>query len=123
VRDSTYAAAIDEDKYLQDTKVYLAVSAEISDADLITRVPQLMKIGAAGYVDDIVRHAMPGIRLTHVVTPPSEIPVKLKYKYFSLDTQGSVWEGIRRGRNIGVHAPGEFRNVQLELVILLPVKR
>jgi type VI secretion system protein ImpJ len=123
VRDSTYAAAIDEDKYLQDTKVYLAVSAEISDADLITRVPQLMKIGAAGYVDDIVRHAMPGIRLTHVVTPPSEIPVKLKYKYFSLDTQGSVWEGIKRGRNVGVHAPGEFRNVELELVILLPVKR
>jgi type VI secretion system protein ImpJ len=123
VRDSTYAAAIDEDKYLQDTRLYLAVSAEMSDADLITRVPQLMKVGAAGYVDDIVRHAMPGIRLTHVVAPPSEIPIKLKYKYFSLDTQGSVWEGIKRGRNIGVHAPGEFRNVQLELAILLPAKR
>ena len=123
LRESTYAAAIDDDKYLQDTRLYLAVSAEMSDADLITRVPQLMKVGAAGYVDEIVRHAMPGIRLTHVVSPPSEIPVKLRYKYFSLDAQGSVWEGIRRGRNIGVHAPAEFRNVQLELVILLPVKR
>ena len=123
VRESTYAAAIDEDKYLQDTRLYLAVSAEMNDADLITRVPQLMKIGAATYVDEIVRHAMPGIRLTHVVSPPSEIPVKLKYKYFSLDTQGSVWEGIKRGRNIGVHAPAEFRNPQLELVILLPAKR
>ena len=122
VRESIYAAAIDDDKYLKDTRLYLAVNAEMKDAELITRTPQLMKIGAAGYVDEIVRHALPGLKLTHVPAPPSEIPVKLKYKYFSLDASGSVWEGIQRARNIGVYAPADFRNVELELVILLPVK-
>lgn len=123
VRESTHAAAIDDDKYLQETRLYLAVAADMGDAELITLVPKLMKVGAAGYVDDIVRHALPGLRLTHVAVPPSEIPVKLKYKYFSLDTDGPVWDGIKRGRNIGVHAPSEFRNPQLELVILLPMRK
>lgn len=122
VRDSVYATAIDDDKYLKDTRLYLAASAEMKDADLISLAPRLMKVGAASYVDDIVRHALPGLKLTHVQVPPSEIPVKLKSKYFSLDTTGSVWEGIQRARNIGVYAPADFRNVQLELVILLPVK-
>jgi len=122
VRESIYAAAIDDDKYLKDTRLYLAVNAEMKDAELITRTPQLMKVGAAGYVEEIVRHALPGLKLTHVPSPPSEIPVKLKYKYFSLDSSGSVWEGIQRARNVGVYAPADFRNVDLELVILLPVK-
>ena len=122
VRESIYAAAIEDDKYLKDTRLYLAVNAEMKDADLITRTPQLMKVGAAGYVEEIVRHALPGLKLTHLPAPPSEIPVKLKYKYFSLDASGSVWEGIQRARNVGVYAPADFRNVELELVILLPVR-
>jgi len=122
VRESIYAAAIDDDKYLKDTRLYLAVNAEVRDAELITRTPQLMKVAAAGYVEEIVRHALPGLKLTHLPAPPAEIPVKLKYKYFSLDASGSVWEGIQRARNIAVYAPADFRNVELELVILLPVK-
>jgi type VI secretion system protein ImpJ len=55
-----------------------------------------------------------------VASPPTEIPVKLKYKYFSLDASGAVYEGIQRARNLGVYAPAEFPGVQLELIVLLP---
>src|SRR5207248_5275757 len=61
VRESIYAAAIEDDKYLQQTRLYLAVNAEMKDADLITQTPRLMKVGAAGYVDEIVRHALSGL--------------------------------------------------------------
>jgi len=120
VRPSIYATAIDDDKYLRNTRLYLAVSAEMKDADLIAKVPQLMKVAGAGQVDDIVRRAMPGLKLMPVASPPTEIPVKLKYKYFSLDASGAVYEGIQRARNLGVYAPAEFPGVQLELIILLP---
>jgi type VI secretion system protein ImpJ len=120
VRPSIYATAIDDDKYLRNTRLYLAVSAEMKDAELIAKVPQLMKVAGTGQLEDIVRRAMPGLKLMPVAAPPPEIPVKLKYKYFSLDASGAVYEGIQRARNLGVFAPAEFSGVQLELVVLLP---
>ena len=120
VRPSMYATAIDDDKYLRNTRLYLAVNAEMKDADLIAKVPQLMKVASSGQLEEIVRQALPGLKLVHVVSPPAEIPVKLKYKYFSLDASGAVYDGIQRARNLGVYAPAEFPGVQLELIVLLP---
>jgi type VI secretion system protein ImpJ len=120
VRNSIYATAIDDDNYLRNTRLYLAVSAEIKDADLIAKVPQLMKVASTGQLEEIVRRAMPGLKLLPVASPPAEIPVKLKYKYFSIDAAGDVYGGIQRARNLGVYAPAEFPGVQLELVVLLP---
>jgi type VI secretion system protein ImpJ len=120
VRPSIYATAIDDDKYLRNTRLYLAVSAEMKDAELIAKVPQLMKVAGAGQLEDIVRRAMAGLKLMPVAAPPPEIPVKLKYKYFSLDATGAVYEGIQRARNLGVYAPAEFPGVQLELIVLMP---
>jgi type VI secretion system protein ImpJ len=123
VRPSIYAAAIDDDKYLQDSRLYLAVSAGITDAELVSRTAEVMKVGAAGHVDEMIRQALPGLKMTHVPSPPPEIPVKLKYKYFSLELSGKVWEGIQRARNLGVYAPADFPGVQLELIVLLPYKK
>jgi len=120
VRPSIYATAIDDDKYLLNTRLYLAVSSEMKDADLIAKVPQLMKVASAAQLEEIVRRAMPGLKLMPVASPPPEIPVKLKYKYFSLDASGDVYDGIQRARNLGVYAPAEFPGVQLELIVLLP---
>ena len=61
VRPSIYATAIDDDKYLRNTRLYLAVSAEMKDADLIVKVPQLMKVAGTGQIEEIVRRAMPGL--------------------------------------------------------------
>jgi type VI secretion system protein ImpJ len=120
VRPSIYATAIDDDKYLRNTRLYLAVSAEMKDADLIAKVPQLIKVASAGQLDEIVRRAVQGLKLMPISSPPPEIPVKLKYRYFSLDASGAVYEGIQRARNLGVYAPAEFGGVQLELIVLLP---
>jgi type VI secretion system protein ImpJ len=56
----------------------------------------------------------------HTPRPPSAIPVKLNYQYFSLSQSGVAWEAVMRSRNLAAHVPGDFRNPQLELIILLP---
>ena len=69
VQPSIYATSIDQDKYLANTKMYLAVSAEMNQADLINKTPQLDQgllgqshrtpgaAGAAGRAADARRHA------------------------------------------------------------------
>jgi type VI secretion system protein ImpJ len=119
VQPSIYAAAIEQEKYLRECLWYLAVSASVDDATLLTRAPGVIKVGATAHVEQLIRQALPGLKLTYTPVPPAEIPVKLKYKYFSLDLTGKVWEGIQRSRNLGVYVPRELPNPQLELIIVM----
>jgi type VI secretion system protein ImpJ len=121
VSQSVYATTIDEDKYLVNTKMFLAVSAEMPEADLMKRAPQLIKVCSAGQVDQLVRNALPGIQLTHLPKPPGAIPVKMAFQYFSMNQTGPVWDSIGKSRNLGAYVPAEIPKPHLELIILLPV--
>ncbi len=120
VQPSIYATALSDDKYLKNTKMYLALQAEMKEAELISKTPQLIKVCSATHIEHLVRQALPGVTLTHVVRPPASIPVKLNYQYFSLNQAGGAWEAILRARNLAAYIPGDFPNPQVELVILLP---
>ncbi len=119
IRPSIYATAIDKDQYFQNSRFYLAVAADIKEPDLIQRFPHLAKVAGATQLENYIRQALPGLRITHVPVPPRAIPVKLRYQYFSLDRSGDVWDALVRARNLGVYVPDEILNPQLELVILL----
>ena len=120
VQNSIYGTALADDKYLKNTRMYLAVAAEMNEAELISRAPMLMKVCSANHIEHLVRQALPGVPITHVPKPPSAIPVKLNCQYFSLNQSGVPWEAIVRARNLAVYAPGDFPRPQLELIILLP---
>jgi len=120
VQPSVYATAIEEDKYLVGTKMYLAVNSTLSETELAKKVPQLVKLSSGTQVEQLVRRALPGIPLTHMIKPPASIPVKLNYQYFSLNQSGPAWEAVGKGRNLAAYVPGDIPTPQLELVILLP---
>jgi type VI secretion system protein ImpJ len=120
VQPSIYAASIDNDKYLVNTKMYLAIGAETSQAEIAGKTPQLVKVCSASHIEHLVRQALPGVPLTYVPAPPSAIPVKLNYQYFSLSQAGVAWEAVTRARNLAAYVPADLPNPQLELIILLP---
>jgi type VI secretion system protein ImpJ len=117
---SIYATALADDKYLANTRLYLAINAEMKQADLIQKVPTLLKVASATHIEHLVRHALKGVQLTHESSPPNAIPVKMNYQYFSLNQSGPAWESITRARNFAAHIPADFPNPQAELIILLP---
>jgi type VI secretion system protein ImpJ len=120
VQSTIYATTINEDKYLTGTKMYLAVAADLAEADLIRNAPQLIRASSASQVEHIVRHSLPGIQLTHMPKPPGAIPVRLNFQYFALNQSGAAWEAVTRSRNFGAFVPGDIANPQLELIILMP---
>jgi type VI secretion system protein ImpJ len=120
VQPSIYATALDDEKYLKDTRIYLAISSSTSEEELIRKAPQLLKLCSATHIDHLVKQALPGIQITHVTNPPNAIPVKLKYQYFSVNQSGPAWEAVRRARNFAAFVPGDFPNPEMELLILLP---
>ncbi len=121
VQPSIYATALSDDKYFKNTRMYLAIQAEMNEAELINKTPTLIKVCSATHIEHLVRQALPGMTLTHVARPPSSIPIKLNSQYFSLNQAGGPWEAVLRARNLAAYVPGDFPNPQLELVILLPL--
>jgi type VI secretion system protein ImpJ len=119
---SVWITALEQDRYLSATHVYLAVSCEGRRADLSLRGPGVIKISSAAQIDHLIRQALPGVTMTHVPVPPSTIPVKLDHQYFLLQKSGNDWEAIVRARNVAVYVPAEFPDPQLELVLVLPAK-
>ncbi|HEY0785428.1 MAG TPA: type VI secretion system baseplate subunit TssK [Acidobacteriaceae bacterium] len=118
VRPSVYAAAIDKDEYLRSARFYLAVSSTMKQNELISRFPVLAKVSSGTQIEDLIRQALPGLRLLHVPVPPRAIPVRLEYQYFSLDASGPIWESVTRARNLAVYTPGELGDPQMELIVL-----
>jgi len=123
VQPSTFAASLAEERFFQNTRMYLAVRADMDRGDLIGKVPRLVKVGAATHIDHMVRHALPGLALAHTVRPPAGLPVRMHYEYFNLSQSGEVWESITRARNLAAYIPEEFPSVEVELIILLPQGR
>jgi type VI secretion system protein ImpJ len=120
VQPSIYATAIDQDRYLRAPQIYLAVSAESTPADVMKRVPQLVKISSHEGLDRLIRQALPGVGLTHVPNPPSAIPVKRSHEYFLLGQSGPEWEAVARARNLSAYVTADMPDPQLELVLILP---
>jgi len=120
LRNAIYTTAIERDDLLQNTRFYLGVRSDLRDLDVIERAPKLLKLSSATHIEDLVRHALPGLRLIHVDHPPRAIPVKVRQQYFAIEQSGAAWASIQRARNFAVYAPQEFLNPTMELIILLP---
>jgi type VI secretion system protein ImpJ len=121
VSETIYATSIDKDEYLRNTRMYLAMYADASQADIIGKGPSLIKISSGDTVELLVQRALAGVPLIHSVSPPSAIPLKLNFQYFGLSQSGGPWETIVRARNLAAYVPSDaFPNPQLELIILLP---
>ncbi len=120
---AVYAAAIDQERYLKSTQMYLAVAADVKPEELSRKAPQLLKVSSADQLDRLIKRALPGLSLSYVANPPSALPVRLDYQYFALDLTGSDWDSIKVARNLAVYVPSDLPNPRLELVILLPPAR
>lgn len=119
-RASVYATTLDDDRYVRAPQLYLAVAADVTHAELLQRVPQLVKLCSVDHLDALIRQALPGVPLTHATVPAGAVPVRLDYTYFALEQSGAAWEAVRRGRSLAAYVPADLPNPRMELVVVLP---
>jgi type VI secretion system protein ImpJ len=120
VRASVYAAALDREQYVQAPQFYLAVKAGAPQADIIRRVPQVVKVASAERIELLVRQALGGLPLTYTPSPPGAIAIKVNAQYFQITKGGPEWDAVIKARNVAVHVPADLPDPELELVLVLP---
>ena len=116
---SIYATPLEKDKYIVDTKMYLAIRTSAPEDRVIQEAHYKIKVCSATHIEHLVKNALPGLPLVHIPRPPSAIPVKVEYQYFSISQSGACWDAIKGSRGLAAYCPGDFPEPQMELLILM----
>jgi type VI secretion system protein ImpJ len=100
----------------------LALRGGGGDANIMGKVPGLVKVCSRSFVPQLVKRALPGFELNHLPTPPPAVPVRPGTQYFLISKAGPCWEHIIKTRQAGVYIPGEFPNPEAELLVVIEPK-
>jgi type VI secretion system protein ImpJ len=114
-----YEGEIKDQRCFGSSRWLLGVHSPIGEAELISRVPQLVKVCSAKFVPELVKRALPGLTLKHLEVAPTAISAKVESQYFTISRSGPCWEHIMQSRSAGVYVPGEVPSPQMELVVIL----
>jgi type VI secretion system protein ImpJ len=114
-----YSTTIPEDRFLVDSRVFLAIASEMKTDQLIKLAPSLAKIASPGQIHQIINSAVSGVRISRPAQVPGAIPMRLGYQYFQLETTGQFWQGIAKTRSLAVFVPSEIAKPSMEIIVLL----
>lgn len=118
-----WATSLDEEREREAVQAYLAVDADMDQARLIEKVPDLVKVGSRDQIRELLNQALPGVGLTHQPSPPDSLTVKMGCQYFRLEASGPRWASILQTRTLAAWVASEIPDPTLELVLLLPPER
>ncbi|HEY1341613.1 MAG TPA: type VI secretion system baseplate subunit TssK [Bryobacteraceae bacterium] len=117
--DYFYEGEISDQRVLGRARWVLAVRARMSDAELMSKAPTLIKVCSPPFVRELVRRALPGLALTHLPVPPPAISARVETLYFGISRNGPCWDHMAQIRRVGVYVPGEFPNPEVEILVVL----
>lgn len=114
-----YEGPVNDDRCLARSQWILAIRAAIGEAELIVKTPQIVKVCSQQFVPQLVKRAMPGLRLTHLAAPPAAVSPRVETQYFSITKDGPCWDHLVQTRRVGVYVPAEVPGAQIEILVVL----
>jgi type VI secretion system protein ImpJ len=106
-----------DERSFKSTQWILGVRAPHSPADIITKVPSLVKVCSADGVAFLVAHAYSGFELRHLPLPPASIAPRADTHYFAITRAGACDTLLTSSREVGVYVPHSIPNAVVELLI------
>lgn len=114
-----WSANIPQEQDPNRSKFFISINAQTPSEELIGKFSRLAKVSSPAEIRRLIEKQISGVPLRHVPLPPGAIPVKWGNQYFELEQRDSLWTGIAQSRTVNVSIPGEIREPQMELVIIM----
>lgn len=119
VRKYFYEGEVTDSRATQRSRWLLGIHSPLGEADLIKKTLTVLKFCSAKFVPELMKRALPGMKMTHLPVPPSAISPKVAFEYFSIEAAGPCWDHIVQTRQVGIYVPGEIPNPELELLVII----
>lgn len=110
---------VHDTRLLGSARWYFSVNANIGESELITATPALVKLCSAKFVGELVKRALPGLKLTHVSVPPASLAPRVMNQYFTVNRSGPCWDHICESKRVGIYMPNDIPAPQIEILVLL----
>jgi type VI secretion system protein ImpJ len=117
--DYLYAGPVNDQRCFGPSRWFLGMRAAMGESEIMSKAPTLVKICSQKHILRLVKEAYAGLSLEHVPSPPAGIAPRVDTQYFLVSRSGPCWEAIQKTREIGIYVPAVFRNVELDLRIML----
>lgn len=115
--ENFYAGSVDDPRLVGRTKWFLAVRSGVGPGELAGRVPRLVNVCSSKHIRRLVREALPGLTLSHVIAPPPGLSPRPDTAYFAIAQKGPCWSSIVDTHEVGVYAPASIPDAGLELIV------
>ena len=115
LQPGAYASTITDRGLYDQARFYLAVSTRKPAEQVRRSLPSVVKIGSVAKMQQLVQSALPGVPLTAVAAPPSQIRVMPNYIYFELDRSSPDWKDFATAPALGLHIAGDWPELDMEL--------
>ena len=124
VSEFMYVARVIDQRCFGRAHWILGVQSDADRAQVLSRVPSLVKICSSKHVERLYKEALPGLTLHHLPSPPPAVSPRLGSEYFAIGRTGShttqvCWSAIDQSHELGVYVPGALRGAELELFVVL----
>ncbi|MGH9606162.1 MAG: type VI secretion system baseplate subunit TssK [Terracidiphilus sp.] len=116
-----FAADVRDERCLRRARWVLGMRSELGESDVARLTPALVKICSSKFVPELVKRALPGMKLTHLPVPPTAIRAEADMQYFAIDTSGPCWEHILQTHSAAVYIPGEISKPEFELTVIVEI--
>jgi type VI secretion system protein ImpJ len=117
--ENIFVGNIQDDALVASGKFFLAIGCgDMSQADIIKYVPIKFKVSSADIILEIINSAMPGIEIRHIPIPPSSLPIKIGYEYFSIESSSDLWKHVNESKSIAIYIPKDLVTVELKLIAI-----
>jgi len=117
--DGTYFAADLPPAVFDSRNRYFLTFRTDGDPDAVRRdVETVAKLGSRESLPLLIARALPGVVLTHLSSPPQELPRRAKTQYFSVDSHGEPWGAVEQGRNVAIYWDTAPEDLEAELMVV-----
>lgn len=116
---SFFAGPVADARSFRAAAWYLGVRAKGGRAEVISRVPGLVKVCSEKFIAELVRRGMGGLTLEHASSPPASISPRVGTEYFRVETAGPCWDSIVDTGTVAAYVPAALPDAELELLIAL----
>ncbi len=112
--------AVPDELCMARARWVMSVCGSASEATIINRIPDVVKISSWELIPRIVARNLPGVPFSYLpVPPPSLPPARAGEVYFGIDTGHKFFEAVRNFRSVGFSIPSLIPNAELKLYVIL----
>jgi type VI secretion system protein ImpJ len=112
IHSAELKAAIFDDK----NRFYLALTTEDDPKKIPRAMDSLAKLSSANHLSVLISHALPGIPLDYLGTPPQELPRRGNVLYFAIDAHHEQWANVKKERSLAFSWDGAPDSLKVELM-------